>query len=147
MSLFQMEVLETGHAMMSAYEVLRVVKKRQKGARKYMDGRDKQYLGEHERVQRARDNLIPSLLAHAPEGTEEDGNDKIAEAIPRFCRDVQKLCPTITLFQLRNVLAVRPRNPSELACLFPTDDEWGEIAEVADDIVECVRQCFPLDAL
>jgi len=141
-----MEILETDHAVMTAYEVLRLVKARQGAARRYHEGLDQAYLGGHARVEQARAMLLPSLMAHSPEGTDEDGDDKFGDVIPRFCAGLQDACPRLSPFQVRNVLAVRPRNISELARLFLTDSEWGEVSDASDRILELVESCFPLDA-
>ena len=138
-----MEIIETGHAVMTAYEVLKVVKKRQVGCRPYKEGRDQELLGDFQRVSQARDLMIPSLMSHSPEGTKENGKDNIAEAIQLFCAELQELAPTLTLFQIRNILAVRPRNVSELACIFPSDEEWSVVASVSDEVVNLVKTHFP----
>lgn len=139
-----MEIIETGHAVLTAYEVLNIVKKRQLGCRPYKEGRDRELLGDFQRVNQARELMIPSLMAHSPEGTDERGKDKIANAIQEFCADVQDLCPALSLFQLRNILSVRPRNVSELACIFPSDEEWSAVASVSDEIVNLVKTRFPI---
>lgn len=139
-----MEIIETGHAVMTAYEVLQVVKKRQVSCRPYKEARDQELLGDFQRISQARDLMIPSLMAHSPEGTDEKGKDKIADAIREFCAELQDLAPSLTLFQLRNILAVRPRNVSELACIFPSTEEWSAVAAVSDDIVNLVGSHFPL---
>ena len=141
-----MEILETDHAVLTPYEVLQVVSQRLKYSRPYRTGRDQRYLSDDDfhRVKVARENMIPSLVALSPEGTEEDGNDKMKEKIPKFCDELQNLEASITPFQMRNILCVRPRNLSELACIFPTQDEWGVVANVSEDIVALVEQYFPI---
>jgi hypothetical protein len=142
----RMEILEVDHAVLCPYEVLRLIKRRQKEARKYDDARDQELLKDYQRVRDAREMMIPALMAMSPEGTDEDGNDSIQEAITQFCRDLQELCPTLTSFQIRNVLAVRPRNHSELACLFPTPEEWGSISGDSEALIQLVNHHFPLSA-
>ncbi|OHT04643.1 hypothetical protein TRFO_27780 [Tritrichomonas foetus] len=140
-----MEIVETNHAVMTAYEVLRVVKMRQKAAKPYRDSRDKEYLNDYNRIREAREHVIPSLLAHCPEGTLEDGNDGIDAKIPEFCERIQELNSKITPFQIRNILSVRPRNTCELACLFPTEEEWGTISAHSDMIIDLVNEIFPIE--
>lgn len=141
-----MEILQTDHAVMTPYEVLQVVTKRLRYSKPYRTGRDHEHLSDDNfrRVKIARENMIPSLIALSPEGTEEDGNDKIGEKIPAFCDELHNLEPNITPFQMRNILCVRPRNLSELACIFPTQEEWGVVANVSEDIVSLVESYFPV---
>jgi hypothetical protein len=159
-----MEILETGHAYLTAYEVLKIVKSREKAARfplgrpessggrrerptnPYDDARDRDLLGGHDRVQQAREQLVPSLLVHCPPGTRQDGDDAVGESISQFCTDLQKLSPDLTVFQIRNLLSVLPRNDSELACIFPTPEAWGTIAAHSEGILTLVNKCFPASA-
>jgi hypothetical protein len=41
-----MQIVEKGHAMLTPYEVLKIVKLREKEARPYKDSRDQEYLGD-----------------------------------------------------------------------------------------------------
>lgn len=138
-----MEIIETNHAVMTAYEVLQVVRTRRKQAKKYNDLRDKDYLFEFDRVQDARTLMIPSLVANSPDGTNEKGNDGYEVKIPEFCDRIQEMNGKVTPFQMRNILSVRPRNALELACIFPTEEEWGTISSQADEIIELVNEFFP----
>jgi hypothetical protein len=138
-----MEILETGHATLTAYEVLKLVKRRDKDARPYKDARDHEYLGDYQRVQQARSQLLPSLMAHSPERTKLDRPDGVDLAITQFCAEMQELCAEISLFQIRNLLSVRPRNDSELACIFPTPEEWATIAPHSDAVLALIARQFP----
>jgi hypothetical protein len=138
-----MEILETGHATLTAYEVLKIVKQRERDARPYKDSRDQEHLGDYERVRHARALLLPSLLAHSPEGTELDGPDAVGAAITQFCADVQGLCQDLAPFYIWNLLSVRPRNDFELACLFPTQEEWAKISPYSDELLELIERHFP----
>ena len=140
-----MEILETNHAVLTAYEVLRIVKQRQAGARTYNDGRDQDFFGNFSRVRDAREMIIPSLISHSPEGADEEGEDDLDERIPAFCEKIMSMNGKITILQLRNILSVRPRNTSELGCIFPTEEDWGIISSQADDIIDYVNEFFPVD--
>jgi hypothetical protein len=159
-----MEILETRQAYLTAYEVLKIVKAREKAARlpigraeassgrperpanPYDDGRDREVLGGHDRVQLAREQLIRSLIVHCPPGTGQDEDDAIGESIFQFCADLQKLCPGLSALQIRNLLSVLPQNDSELACIFPTPEAWGAVAAHTDGILSLVSKCFPAKA-
>ena len=141
-----MEIIETNHAIMTAYEVLQVVRTRRKEAIQYKDNRDKDYLFEYDRVQEARTLMIPSLIGNSPDGTKENGKDGYDEKIPEFCERIQEMNARITPFQIRNILSVRPRNTLELGCIFPTEEEWGTISSQADSIIELVNSFFPLES-
>lgn len=140
-----MEILETNHAVMTAYEVLQVVKTRRKQANRYKDARDHKYLGDFDRIQNARSFAIPSLVQNSPDGAKADENDGIGNKIPIFCNRILELNPRITPFQIRNILSVRPRNTIELGCIFPSEEEWSVISPQSDDIVSLVHEFFPLD--
>jgi hypothetical protein len=139
-----MEILEVGHATLTAYEVLKIVKRRESEAKPYKDPRDLEHLGDYQRVQAAREQLIPSLLILSPDGTEPDRDDTVGPAITQFCADLQTLCGDLTLFQIWNLLAVKPRNDSELACLFPTPEEWAIISPYSDGVLDLVHKHFPV---
>ena len=140
-----MEILETNNAVLTAYEVLKIVSARNKDARPYKDTRDRPYLNDYERITQARNMLIPTLMAHSPSGTVEDGEDNVASEIKSFCSDIQELNPHITPFQMRNLISVRPRNICELACLFPTEEEWGIISDQSEEIIDLINKRFPSD--
>jgi hypothetical protein len=140
-----MEVLETGHAVLTAYEVLKIVKARQDASRPYKDVRDRDHLADHHRVQQARQNLLATLLRHSPEGTKEDGPDSIGDAISRFYADVSSAFPAISPPHIRNLVAIRPRSLIILGCLFPTPEQWGLVASHTDYFVEAIERYFPLD--
>jgi hypothetical protein len=139
-----MEILETRHAMLTAYEVVKIIKRRERDARPYTDNRDQEHLGEYDRVKLARSQVLPSLLVHSPEGTSLDNSDTLGPSITQFCSDVMALCGELTLLQVWNLLSVRPRNDSELACLFPTPEEWSTISPYSDGVLDLVQQHFPI---
>lgn len=138
-----MQILETEHAVLTAYEVLKIISARKKDAKPYKDTRDRKYLSEYNRISQAREMMIPTLLAHAPAGTKENEDDDVGGRIREFCNEVQALNPQILPFQIRNLISVRPRNIFEMACLFPTEDEWGTISDQVEDIIELVNKHFP----
>ena len=140
---YLMQILETDHAVLTAYEVLKIINARNKDARPYKDTRDRQYLSEYNRISQARMMMIPTLLAHSPDGTKEDEEDDVGSRIKDFCNEIQALNPQITPFQIRNLISVRPRNIFEMACLFPTEEEWGMISDQLDSIIELVNKHFP----
>ena len=141
-----MEIIETNHAIMTAYEVLQVVRTRRKEAKPYKDNRDKDYLTDFDRIQDARTMMIESLVGNSPDGTRRDGKDGYDVKIPEFCERIQEMNGRITPFQIRNILSVRPRNTLELGCIFPTEEEWGTISSQADQIVDLVNEFFPYES-
>lgn len=141
-----MEIIETNHAIMTAYEVLQVVRTRKKEAKVYKDLRDKDYLNEYDRIQDARSMMMLSLIGNSPDGTKENGKDGYDEKIPEFCDRISEMNSRITPFQIRNILSVRPRNTLELGCIFPTEEEWGTISSQSDTIIDLVNEFFPLES-
>ena len=96
-------------------------------------------------VKKGIQKAVDAAVEYIKENSQKvNGKDDIAEAIQLFCGELQELAPTLTLFQIRNILAVRPRNVSELACIFPSDEEWSVVASVSDDVVNLVKTHFPV---
>lgn len=138
-----MQVLETHHAYLTAYEVLQVVKKRRDAAHPYNDSRDAKYLGEYRRIARARDLLIPSLLAHSPPGTVENGEDDVGQRIAEFTQEIMHLVPEISPQQIRDIIAYQPKNELQLNAIFMKANEWEIIQYHVHPIFELIDKYFP----
>ena len=139
-----MKVLESQHAYLTSYEVLQVIKLRKKFSKPYSDGRDVEYLGNFQRVDKARSLMYDSLLTHSPDGTSNDKQDNIGEKILQFSNSIQKLLPNINAHQIRSLIAIRPRNQCELASIFSTPEEWTIVAMNVDDILNLINNNFKI---
>ena len=138
-----MQVIETQHAFLTAYEVSKVVEKRLNAARPYNDSRDKKYLGEFKRVEMARKNLFISLNANAPEPLEDDPNDDVGKRIVKFVEEIQKVVPGISSNQIRDLIAYRPTNSAQINAVFSSQEEWDFIAEYEQEVIDLVNTWIP----
>lgn len=138
-----MEIIETHHAILSAYEVLQVVKMRSNERNQFKDGRDIEVLGNGNRIKKARSMLMDSLLVHSPDDTAEQGNDNVGESIVNFSNSIQSLIEGITPLKIANLIAIRPTNPSELAAIFSTVEDWSMVADRTEELFELINICFP----
>lgn len=139
-----MQVLETQHAYLTAYETLQIIKRRRADAGIYDDARDAKYLGQGQRVDIARAAMIPSLLDHCPDGTSEFQDDhRIAHQIVQFTNDIQNRIPNISPFKIRDLIANRPENEQQVTAIFSSNEDYAFIANHIDDVIELVQTYFP----
>ncbi|EAY01972.1 hypothetical protein TVAG_431130 [Trichomonas vaginalis G3] len=139
-----MQVLETQHAYLTAYETLQVIKRRRADAVVYDDARDAKYLGQYQRVDIARASMIPSLLDHCPDGTSEFQDDhRIAHQILKFTEEIQNRIPNISPFKIRDLIANRPENEQQVTAIFSSNEDYAFIADHINDVIELVQTYFP----
>lgn len=143
-----MEIIETQHAFLTPYEVYQVIKDRTNAAKPYKDGRDFELLGDYNRVYTARLRCVETLIANSPEGMIDDfdneEDDEIGNRIAEFSNEIAELLPKINPHQIRNLIAVRPKNNMELCSIFPTEDDWNMVADKCNEIFELVNRNFPI---
>ena len=139
-----MEVIETDHAYLTAYETLQIVKTRiaESNPKTKNDPRSKDIFGDLPRVYAAREMLLTSLQENSPEGSLE--SDSYRSNIIDFTREIQEINSNISPDQIRSLIAIRPQNASELSTIFSTEETWSQVASECDTIFELIHKyLFP----
>ena len=138
-----MNVIETQHAFLTAYEVSKIVEKRLKHCRPYNDARDKKYLGDFKRVELTRKNLFISLNENSPQPLEGVPDDDVGERIAKFVEEIQELVQGISPNQIRDLIAYRPTNSAQINAIFSSQEEWNFIADYEQQVIELVNKWIP----
>ena len=102
-----MQVIETQHAFLTAYEVSKIVEKRLKHCRPYNDARDKKYLGDFKRVELTRKNLFISLNENSPQPLDDVPDDDVGQRIVKFVEEIQEQVQVVYInceFKATNIL-------------------------------------------
>ena len=138
-----MQVIETHHAYLTAYEVGKIVDKRLRAAKPYNDPRDKKYLSDFKRVEMARKNMFLSLDANCPEPLEGVEDDDIGMRIKNFVKEVQEVAPGISPEKIRDLIAYRPTIDAQIIAIFSDPDDWEFIQEYEEQVLELVKKWIP----
>jgi hypothetical protein len=138
-----MEILETKHAYLTGYEVSRILSKRIREERVYKDSRDQKYLSSYEDVDAFRKNLFISLDENSPEPLPNESDIDIGQRIYNFSVEIQKEIPGISPQKIRDLIAYRPNNESQVNAIFSTQEEWDFLESREKKIIELVQKYIP----